>query len=450
MSHPFKSQYLFILITSFLFIISGSIHAQKNNSTHDANECIGYEKSTVEWLTKKIATFEAKRNSSEKKLLADFDQALLQDIQTRMDSGEFICDTMVTDIVASMIRNIAGAHPDLFSSPFKVLVSKSPFINAQSVGFQVIIVNEGLLRAVESREELLLVIAHELSHDYLNHREHTIQKLAKVHSDESTNKEIDKIIKNSSSKRDELIAYLTSLELQTKAFSREQELAADSMALDLIRPLTDHPGWAIQGMKHLLGIDENTLGTKWRELLNYTESPFQSYWDYSPPPIVTPDSVPPERALLFSTHPNIEERLIYLQKHVAMDTASAIEDFKLEETLQNSLKYSGILFLTKSQFYARALFEAYKIFSLDSNDMKTALAIGTLWQKLYELRAVHTFDHLIPRPPYPLRNDYDEFLLIINNMRLKDFVKSGYAFLQNHPNTDPAYIELKSKLQKEL
>ncbi len=95
--------------------------------------------------------------------------------QTVADSLEPFKDRQVTDYVARLGRHLA-AHSASPSKRYEFVVLDDPEANAMNAGGGLVYVNLGMLREVESEDELAGIIAHELAHDAFGHAPKTVTR----------------------------------------------------------------------------------------------------------------------------------------------------------------------------------------------------------------------------------------------------------------------------------
>jgi Zn-dependent protease with chaperone function len=437
----------------FLLILTSPtqlIYAQNKKPGTPAWECDAYAKTFPNAITERINAQREIADEKDKKLMKNFDDALQAQMQHRFSSGEFLCSDSAIQLVQNIISDLQAANADILKGEYYALISKDPSINAHSIGYKTILVNSGLLADAQSREELLFVIAHEMAHDYLRHREKIIKRIIDAYFSKSSEADVEKIMKTNTAKREALLGYFESVEINAKAFSRKQELEADSLALLMIKNLREDVPGTIATINRLLSIDENEMAIDWPVVLNFDAYPFQASWTYSPDPIVVPDSIPHARIALFSSHPAVEDRVRYLQALHDVSVDAPIGSSPVSSVLRRSLQLEGIQMLYGDRQYARALFEAFSMYNASHPDEDVHLWIGKIMLQLYRAREAHDFETVVPRTPFPVTSTYDELIRILNNMRMKDLSRAGYYFLAQHAFPSDAYVDLKKTLFEKI
>jgi len=109
-------------------------------------------------------------------------------VVTAIEKQHFIYEPGLYQYLQSIIDGLIAANPQRFSSRPLLLIDRSPVANAYALGSNVLVVNLGLIYFVQTREELSLTIAHELSHNILHHPENGMRETAEwLTSDEYKN-----------------------------------------------------------------------------------------------------------------------------------------------------------------------------------------------------------------------------------------------------------------------
>src|SRR6476620_718476 len=105
-----------------------------------------------------------------------------------IDNDDFVRDQQVYAYVDGIVSQIANSNKKLVPVKPLILIDRSEYVNAYALGGNIISVNLGLISFSQSREELALAIAHELSHNVLQHAENAMKQRAEwLSSDEYKN-----------------------------------------------------------------------------------------------------------------------------------------------------------------------------------------------------------------------------------------------------------------------
>ena len=116
-----------------------------------------------------------------------------------------------------------------------MLIDRSSSVNAYALGNNIIAVNLGLLSFVQSREEMALVLAHEMSHNILLHCENSMkEKAAFLTSDEYINN-VNAILESKYERYSRLKKIIEGYSFGSAKHNRYHEGEADSLAVVLLK-----------------------------------------------------------------------------------------------------------------------------------------------------------------------------------------------------------------------
>jgi Peptidase family M48 len=139
--------------------------------------------------------------------------------------------TYVSDILAELVKN----NPKYFSSAPFLLIDRSSSVNAYAIGANTLAVNLGLLLYAESREEIALVIAHELAHNALNHAEKSMKERAELLTSEEYKKSLESVLDSKYERFSRLKKLLQEYTFDRAKHSRYHEGDADSLAIEFLK-----------------------------------------------------------------------------------------------------------------------------------------------------------------------------------------------------------------------
>jgi hypothetical protein len=156
-------------------------------------------------------------------------------ITDNINGDDYVHDKEVYSYIEAIVRQIAEANRQLVPETPLLLIDRSSAVNAYSIGGNVLAVNLGLITFAETREELALVIAHELSHNILRHCENAMRQKAEWLSSDEYRQSMNAVL---DSKYERLSRLRKALEGYTFSRSRHQryhEGEADSLAVVLLK-----------------------------------------------------------------------------------------------------------------------------------------------------------------------------------------------------------------------
>lgn len=238
---------------------------------------------------------------SEGPMPADFKKALQNDkapsdysvfLKKLIMDGRLLYGTPLNDYLDAIADNLLKDNPVL-RSKIHIYILKTPIVNASSTTNGLIIVNMGLIAQVSNESELAFIIAHEIAHVAENH-------ITEINEYKDKLKERD------------MISYY----VKSQNRSREQELAADRIALERYFQSSKYSYDVINGIFDVLQyadlpFDEVPFTKKYTET-NFYHFPENYYLTNIAPIQNRADMID----TLF-THPNIEKRRAAAQSIIA-------------------------------------------------------------------------------------------------------------------------------------
>src|SRR5580658_1965476 len=219
-----------------------------------------------------------KERDTQKKL-REFWDARTENITDAIIHDDYVHDQDVYSYVAGIVRQISAANPQYVSFNDLVLIDRSSSVNAYTVGGHVLAVNLGLIVFSRTREELALAIAHEMSHDILNHFQNGMEERAAWLTSDDYKKSLNDVL---NSKYDRLTRLHQVLENYTFSRSRHQryhESEADSLAVILLKK--SNISFDARYFLHLDSSDDDYLQRLQQPLRTYFTAyqlPYEDAW----------------------------------------------------------------------------------------------------------------------------------------------------------------------------
>lgn len=256
-----NSKTIFISIFIALFLINLSFsYCQRNeylailpaNTSHPTLEREIEEayKSDIEFI-----------NKNKKTIRKDIKEYLLYRklyIQDLIKNGLIINDSAFTSYYQNILNELIKANP-MIDSKIRVYITRLIEPNAFNTGDGNIYFNLGLLRHLETDDQIAFVIAHEVAHQHFKHNlNKIILSVNTINTDE-----VQKKIKQASNQRygskEALKEIQNSLVFDVKKHGRNKESEADSFAVELLKKSRYNIYGAISTLKILEDIDEKEL-----------------------------------------------------------------------------------------------------------------------------------------------------------------------------------------------
>lgn len=151
------------------------------------------------------------------------------------DDNDYVYEKEVVGYVNGIIDQLMKANPSHLKSRPMVLIDRSASVNAYAVGNNLLAVNLGLISFCQSREELALVIAHELSHNILSHAENAMKQRAELLASDEYKDSLNSVLKSKYERLTRLKKILQGFSFDRRRHQRYHEGDADSLAIRLMK-----------------------------------------------------------------------------------------------------------------------------------------------------------------------------------------------------------------------
>lgn len=226
-----------IIYLSCLFFLFGFNHIKAQNSNlYYYQELSHFSLSKLEDSLKKKWT--CPNNYKEKETQKKFKE--LWDSRTEfvtdaIKNKNFIVEKEVYAYLDQIIQQLVKGNSKLISSKPILLIDRSATVNAYAIGGNIVAVNLGLLSFAESREEVALVIAHELSHNILNHAQNSMEEKAEWLTSAEYKKTVNAVLDSKYERYTRLKKVFEEYSFNRTKHSRYHEGDADSLAVVLLK-----------------------------------------------------------------------------------------------------------------------------------------------------------------------------------------------------------------------
>ncbi|MET0636710.1 MAG: M48 family metalloprotease [Chitinophagaceae bacterium] len=150
-------------------------------------------------------------------------------------SDNYIYQPVVYQLVAGIVDQIVKANPGTIKQRPLLLIDRSASVNAYAVGGNIMAVNLGLIVFSESREELALAIAHEISHNLLSHPENAMKQRAEWLTSDDYNESVNAVLDSKYERLSRLKKVLEGFSFSRSKHQRYKESEADSLAIQLLK-----------------------------------------------------------------------------------------------------------------------------------------------------------------------------------------------------------------------
>jgi hypothetical protein len=156
-------------------------------------------------------------------------------LSNAIDARAFVYDPEIGKYLADLVKEIGKASPDLILSNPLILIDRSASVNAYALGDNIIAVNLGLITFLQTREELALVLAHELAHNAKKHSYHAMYDRAEWLSSEEYKSSLNSVLDSKYERYTRLKSIVDNVKFDRSRHQRYNESDADSMAIAALR-----------------------------------------------------------------------------------------------------------------------------------------------------------------------------------------------------------------------
>ncbi|MFT3679395.1 MAG: M48 family metalloprotease [Ferruginibacter sp.] len=219
----------------FLFFIPVSSSAQVNEPyTYQQLSHICYLKQKDSLKKNWVCPSLYKEKETQKKYKEIWD-GRVSFITEAMEGKAFVNDNEIYAYINSIVNDIVTSNSSLVPVKPVLLLDRSASVNAYAIGGNIIAVNIGLITFAKSREEIALVIAHELSHNILQHADNAMKGKAEWLTSAEYQKSLSAVLDSKYERLTRLKKIFENYSFSRSRHNRYHESEADSMAILLLK-----------------------------------------------------------------------------------------------------------------------------------------------------------------------------------------------------------------------
>ncbi len=152
-----------------------------------------------------------------------------------INDQNYVYEPEVFNYIQGILDQLAHANPEqLPGKPF-LMIDRSSSANAYAIGGNILAVNLGLIDFAQSREEIAFVLAHELSHNILNHVENVMKERAEWLTSDDYKNTLNSVLDSKYERYSRLKKILEGYSFNRSKHQRYHESDADSLAIILLK-----------------------------------------------------------------------------------------------------------------------------------------------------------------------------------------------------------------------
>jgi hypothetical protein len=224
-----------IQLSALLFLAGSGLHAQESGLyTYQDLSHIYYARQKDSLKKSWSCPPEFKDKNTQKKYKDIWDERT-ESVTAAFSNDDYVHDKEVFNYIDDIVRQISEANHALLPEKPLVLIDRSPSVNAYAMGGNILAVNLGLITFSHTREELALVIAHELSHNILRHYENAMREKAEWLSSDEYRQSLNAVMDSKYERLSRLKKVIEGYSFSRSRHQRYHESEADSLAVLLLK-----------------------------------------------------------------------------------------------------------------------------------------------------------------------------------------------------------------------
>ena len=400
----------------------------------------GFEQKTIEAITSRYQKDIQNIQGPNKKYLADIYKERFNYIKEKFTNKEVLTDEKAQVYLDKLAAEILRTNTLLKKEDVRLLFSRSYVLNAGSMGEGTIFFHIGLFHRLQNESQAAFVICHELAHYYLNHTNNGIYKYVNTVYSDDFQYELKKIQKTAYGRNSQLEKLAKNLMFKNRKHTREFEQSADSMAVELLKNTNYDIREALSCLNLLDSADHDKYhsGLQLEKQFNFSSYPFKKSWlndDDLKFAVNKDDEIKKEEDSL-KTHPDCSARIERLKEKVNNYYKAGSKQFVVDEKEFNQLRsafdYEMIQYAFESKNLSKAVFLALEMHGLYPDDIFVQAAIGKGLNEIYTRQKEHTLGKVIDLPSTEYEPSYNNFLHLLQNIRLSEVAALSYYFLTQY------------------
>ncbi|HLA54888.1 MAG TPA: M48 family metalloprotease [Flavobacterium sp.] len=426
-------------ILLLLLLLSGTFCFSQKSSKPQ------YQPDNIDSLKNFLSAITVKRN----KVFAN--DKHFKDIQTIIENNKkyfieeikdssYVFDKHINNYLKSILREIYRANPVINPADFYFFFDKTPYPNAASHGNGIFVVNLGLFEWQNSDDEVAFTICHEMAHQMLDHSNKSIRSHVAMANSGETRKKINHALRSRYGKARAVTDVVKGYVYNLQNKSRAVEAQADSLGFVFFNKTKYNKAAAASSLESLAKSDTDFYLTdpQLQKHFNFDDYPFREAW-LSPNETLfdlkeaAVDNTWDRDSL--KSHPDIPLRVetlrkLYAGKNTAV-TSSQLSDIK------KWVAREEITISLDNDRYDLALYQVLALSEKNSIDPQTYCStVAYILKRTYELKANHTFMKCVPYlTTFVEEKNYNQVLLFLHNLELKNIRKIGYYFCQKNESS---------------
>ena len=222
---------LFVTVFSFPFIVSAQ-SGEPYTLQELSNAFYNKQKDSIKknWICPVLF----KEKETQKKYKESWDSRT-DFIVDALAAKNFVHDNEVYNYIDGILQEIVKSNTQLIPVKPLLLIDRSASVNAYTIGGNMIAVNAGLITFAREREEIALVVAHEIAHNILSHADNSMKERAVWFTSAEYKKSLESVLDSKYERLTRLKKIFEGYSFSRSRHNRYHEGEADSLAIVLLK-----------------------------------------------------------------------------------------------------------------------------------------------------------------------------------------------------------------------
>jgi hypothetical protein len=203
-------------------------------------------------------------------------------LTSAFNARAYLYDAQIISYLEGIIAELKKNSPELYEAKPLILIDRSAAVNAYAMGDGILSVNLGLLNFVQSREELALILAHELGHNLMKHSFNAMYARAEWFTSDKYKDLVKSVLDSEYERYTRLKKIVENVKFDRTRHQRYNEKEADSLAVAVIKKanFTFYPSFFLRLDSADL-VYRNPLSKPIAQYFNALGADFDSSWTKS-------------------------------------------------------------------------------------------------------------------------------------------------------------------------
>lgn len=363
-------------------------------------------------------------NTAQKHIIKEIYTEIQDGFLDKINRNNFICSGTAIAYLNSLLQELLTKN-NISAVGYKLLLSRDFQANAYNTGDGTIVVNYGTFLTVDSEDELVFIIAHEMGHQQLSHVKNDIATFARLSTSEEIITKTRDIRRQKYGKATMATDLLKSISYQNYSQRRAREIEADSLGLIFYNKTLRNPKAGITILEKLDAADD--------EKDSLTVADYKFIFDSAD--FKVKDRYFEEEVTLFKkydrdgrinidslkTHPDCTTRIQLIKGYLHNTVSGNLSNSKTFSNLKQNSTYQNLLNLFLEEKYGPGLYEALKLYKKDAGNPVLKNIIYCNLTKLYSARVNYTINRYVPAHDNKKNTaSKNRFISFINNIKITD------------------------------